>query len=123
MSATRILLDTNIAIYLFRGHEKLVRELDYNDLSISSITRVELLAWKEIDDVQKLWMENFMERCELIRVNKGIEDIGIGIIREYGLGIADALVAATAMFEGIALMTADKDFKRIDRGLKLLFYS
>jgi predicted nucleic acid-binding protein len=96
--------------------------LEHHELYVSSITRVELLAWDEVDAEDELWLQAFLERCELIRVNKGIEDAGAALIRQYGLQLPDALIAATAITEGLWFMSADMGFKRVKKGLKLIHY-
>ena len=60
-------MDTNIAVHVFKGNYRMARELDKNRLYMSTITRIELLAWKDLDEEMWLAMQNFISRFELIR--------------------------------------------------------
>ncbi|MBL0043575.1 MAG: PIN domain-containing protein, partial [Flavobacteriales bacterium] len=42
--------------------------------------------------------------------------------RKSGLEIPDSIIAASARFLGVRLMTADKDFKKVDTEIDLLLY-
>lgn len=122
MKGDRILIDTNIAVYIFRGHAKLARELKGQRPYVSSISRVELLTWREADDAKVLMLETFLDGCELVRVNRQIEDIAIQLIRRYKLRLSDGLIAATAMAEDLVLVSGDSAFLRVKEGLKLAHY-
>lgn len=45
--------------------------------------------------------------------NIGIRDITIDLRRNYNLKLPDALVAATAIFLGIPLISADSHFEKV----------
>ncbi|WP_211235260.1 PIN domain-containing protein [Runella zeae] len=49
----------------------------------------------------------------LIDINTGIKEITKQIRRNYRLKLPDAIVAATAIFLGIALISADNHFKQV----------
>lgn len=91
-----------------------------NHMHMSSITRMELLAWRELDESGRSALTDFIGRFELIRPEGAIEEIAIGLLREYRLDIPDALIAAKAISEDMFLMSEDKAFRRIKKGLKLI---
>ena len=41
-------------------------------------------------------------------------------MREFKLSVADALIGGTAITEDLFLMSVDRAFMRVDRGLKLI---
>jgi predicted nucleic acid-binding protein len=55
-----------------------------------------------------------LDVCELVPVNAMVADEGARIRRETGLKLPDALIAATALLQPAALVTANgKDFRRV----------
>ena len=46
MTGANLLLDTNIIIYYLKGHEKTVPLILNNNISISAITEIEVLRYK-----------------------------------------------------------------------------
>jgi predicted nucleic acid-binding protein len=49
-----------------------------------------------------------------MEINQGIKGITINLRKRYSLKLPDAIVAATAIFLGILLSSADKHFGKID---------
>ena len=121
-----ILLDTNIIIELFKGNPEtinLLESINEENFSISIITSMELyygaLNKRELNVIKK-----FLKNFELLPINEKISIISLDLIEKYskshGLEIPDALIAATAIYYDIPLLTYNKkDFKYIEK-LKLL---
>ena len=121
-----ILLDTNIIIELFKGNSEtinLLESINEENFSISIITSMELyygaLNKRELNVIKK-----FLKNFELLPINEKISKISLDLIEKYskshGLEIPDALIAATAIYYDIPLLTYNrKDFKYIEK-LKLL---
>ncbi len=121
-----ILLDTNIIIELFKGNSEtinLLKSINEENFSISIITSMELyygaLNKRELNIIKK-----FLKNFELLPINEKISKISLDLIEKYskshGLEIPDALIAATAIYYDIPLLTYNrKDFKYIEE-LKLL---
>jgi predicted nucleic acid-binding protein len=61
-----------------------------------------------------------LDACQLVPVNAVIADEGARVRRETGMKLPDALIAATALLQSAALVTANaKDFRRV-QGLTLI---
>lgn len=105
-----ILIDANIALYLFTGDSKVANILDSQTLHVSFITELELLGYPGIENDEKNIIYDFLESCVIIDINKHIKDKAIYFLRKYGLKIPDSIIAATAFYLGIPLISADKDF-------------
>lgn len=114
MNGSKILIDTNIALYLFNGDEDLAAELQDTEAYVSFINELELLGYKGITPQEANWMELFLEECSIMDFNKGIKDITINLRRNYKLKLPDAIIAATAIFLGIPLISADGHFDKIE---------
>jgi toxin FitB len=113
------LIDTNILSDYIKGAlpQKTRNVLRKQSIiRISFITKIELLCWKEHEDVIK----NFISICSVENITEEIINKCISIRRSYAIKLPDAIIAATAISENLTLITGNsKDFKAV-RGLKIL---
>ena len=72
------------------------------------------MGYKGITPQEANWMELFLEECSIMDFNKGIKDITINFRRNYKLKLPDAIIAATAIFLGIPLISAYGHFDKIE---------
>ncbi len=121
MSGNRILVDTNILIYLMDGDTKLADILDGSQIYISFITELELYAQKTLSVTEKTKIDNVLSLCSIIDINAGIKSSTIAIRQVQNVKLPDCIIAATAIYLGLPLMTADWVFKKIPE-LDLLTY-
>lgn len=125
--ALQVLVFDSSALILFLNDalpietvDLLNRHLPTGRVLISAIVRAEILAWhghsaSSLDAARVL-----LDVCELVPVNATVADEGARIRRETGLKLPDALIAATALLQSAALVTANgKDFRRVP-GLALV---
>ena len=105
-----ILLDTDVLVDFFRGSRKAVAfvNLHFERIILSSIVVAELFAGVKGDTEQAV-LENFISLFRVIPVSAEIAKAGGINKRDYGkshgLGLADAILAATAEAEGAELKT------------------
>jgi predicted nucleic acid-binding protein len=114
MNGNKMVIDTNIALYLLDGDEILKEYLEDKAFYLSSITELELLGFKGITETEETAIEFFLEECSIVDMNRGIKDITIDLRRNYKLKLPDAIIAATAIFLGIPLISADGHFDEIE---------
>jgi predicted nucleic acid-binding protein len=100
----------------------LTEMIDGQDLYISFITRIELLSFPKIDKAGIELIERFLEQVPVIESNPLINADAMGLRRKSGIEVPDAIIAASARFLGVRLMTADKDFKKVEQEIDLLLY-
>ena len=108
-----ILLDTDVLIDFLRGYDKAVSfvNVDLDRIILSSIVVAELYAGVrgEKDDMEQAVLENFLSLFRVVPVSGDIAKLGGLYKRDYGrshgVGLADAIVAATAALEDAELRT------------------
>jgi len=94
--------------------------LDNNQLAISVITRMELLAWPKAEQEQLSILNQFINSVVDCGLDEPVILKGIGIRKEYRVKLPDAIIAATALVNDLNLVTRNTDdFKNIT-GIKLI---
>lgn len=109
---SKVLLDTDVLIDHLRGH----RHLETGDTAISVITRTELLAG---DERQEVSVDALLEDCDEVGIDPEIARRAGRVKRQTGLQIADALIAATALERKLPLMTRNRRHFSQVAGLRL----
>lgn len=103
----RLLLDTDVLVDHLRGHRQLV----VDDAAISAVTRAELFAG---DERQEAAVRALLGDYAEVDVDRRIAERAGRLKRQTGLGIADALIAATALEHELTLMTRNRrHFERV----------
>lgn len=110
-----LLLDTDVVIDHLRSHRMLA--VPDRLTAYSSLTRAELYAGQRVDEAGlDLLLDRFIE----IPVDRSIAEEGGKIKRIHDVGLADAIIAATALITNRTLVTRNgRDFGRIP-GLKII---
>jgi predicted nucleic acid-binding protein len=121
MSGKEILVDTNIILYLLDGSDTLVKILQGKDIYLSFITELELIGYKENTPKRDQQIAELLNDCSIISMNNLIKEKYTEIRKNHHLKLADAIIAATAIAFNMPIITADKQFKTVNR-LKLIAY-
>ena len=124
-----IVVDTDILIDAGRGNERAIayleRKEDESVLAVSVVTVMELLVGCENKKEQRA-LEQFVRRFYVLPITESISERAVGLLKKYrlshGLLIADALIAATAMENGMSLASKNQRDYRFINGLELLPY-
>ena len=113
MNGIRILCDTNPIIYLLDGNKDIARLLDHKQIYLSVITELELFGKSNLSESDNKIIEVLLDVCFVIDINQEIKQIYREIKQNHIIKLPDAIIAATAIYLDIPLMTFDKDFKNI----------
>ena len=113
MNGNKIVLDTNIILYLLDGNRELGVILDEMEFFVSVISEIELLGYKEISDLEKSNVKLFLSECQIIPLNLDIKELCIELKQNHKIKTPDAIVAATPNYLDSPLFTADKGFEKL----------
>jgi predicted nucleic acid-binding protein len=119
MIGERVLVDTNILVYHLGGVPKATKVLQGAEVHISFITEIELQSKPGLPDEELASIRSALANYSISDVNPGIKSIAAKLRREHGLKLADAIIAATAFYLDIPLLTADSGFDRLDELVKV----
>ncbi|MBV6441371.1 MAG: type II toxin-antitoxin system VapC family toxin [Haliscomenobacteraceae bacterium CHB4] len=122
MNGTKLLVDTNIALYFLGGDPVLSSLLDQREIYVSAITEMELLGYPGITQTEAERIHNFLNDCQLVEINADVRKKAIEIRRLHNLKLPDAIIAATALHLNLPLISADDIFSRIGE-LNFVFYA
>ncbi len=121
--AESILLDTDVLVDFLRGHSKAVAFVKARSARIilSSIVIAELYAGVK-GDAEQAALEDFVSLFRVVPVNEEIAKAGGLYKRDYGkshgVGLADAILAATAEAENAELKTLNTKHYPMLKGLR-----
>ena len=121
--AELILLDTDVLVDFFRGHGKAVAFVNAHSARIilSSIVVAELYAGVK-GDAEQAALEDFVSLFRVVPVSAVIAKAGGLYKRDYGkshgVGLADAILAATAEAENAKLKTLNTKHYPMLKGLR-----
>ena len=105
-----ILVDTDVLVDFFRGHDKAVAFINAHSerIILSSIVVAELYAGVK-GDAEQAALDRFVALFRVVPIDAEIARAGGLYRRDYGrshgVGLADAIIAATAEVEGAAVET------------------
>lgn len=112
-----MLIDSNIIILASKlQHVELLSKLKSNEskIIVSIITKIEVLGYHQLNQVQKKFLENFFHAITVSPISEEIADLAISIRQKRPVSLADALIAATAIFLKLDLLTENtKDYRGI----------
>ena len=115
------LLDSNTVIYYLNKPDldySVVSAIKENKTWVSSITKLEVLGWRGISQIELSKALIFFDFAKSIAVSDILVSTAISIRRTFGLKSVDSIIAATSIYHNIPLITFDKEFKKVE-GLNL----
>jgi tRNA(fMet)-specific endonuclease VapC len=121
-----VIFDTNILIELYRGNVVVrdgISRIEADVFYVSSITVAEFMVGaKNKVDLEKI--EKHLNTYTVIPIDTDISDIFIDLFRTFTLshrpGIADTLIAATALHYHLPLYTLNKKHFQFIPGITLI---
>lgn len=121
MSGNKLFVDTNILLYFLNGDQEVIEMISDKDLIISFITELELLSFPKISVDSEETIKGLLKNCTIVEINPEIKDLTIEFRRKSKLKLPDSIVAATAFYFKLPLLTADKQFRTVGE-LEIIMY-
>jgi hypothetical protein len=109
--AVSALLDTNAALYLLGG--RLANSLPEDRYAVSFITEMELLSYPHLSAEEEENVRAFLASVEVCGLSQGLKVLAIGLRRQHGLKLPDAIICATAMERNATLWTNDQKLANV----------
>jgi toxin FitB len=116
-----MVLDTNVLIYSTKpGGERLRPWLDDAGAIVSIVSRIEALGYSGISVEEEAALQAALQSLPETGLSEVVAIRAIALRRERKMGLADAIITATALAHDVPLVTRNvDDFKHI-AGLKLI---
>ena len=112
MSGIDYLADTNAVLYFLSGNE-CMKPYVSSHFAFSVISEMELLSFPKITEDEEIRIREFLDESSCIGITDSIKDRTIKLRRAYNVKLPDAIIAASAIENNLALITADTGFGRI----------
>lgn len=113
MNGNRFLADTNAFIYLLDHHPALEPLLE-SEWFFSFITEIELLGKPYISEQEIKEVKGLLTVCSKVVHVEAINELSINLKQRYKIKLPDALIAATAEYLQIPILTFDKGFTKVE---------
>ena len=113
----RYLIDTNVIIDNFGNKlpEKAKTMLYAIEMTVSAVTKIEILGWINATKEQLQPLYEFMEIVNILPINEAVIEKTIAIRQTKKIALGDAIVASTALVYNLVLISRNtSDFKNID---------
>lgn len=117
------LLDTNILSKVFKDDLQVIEFVESLEATIDATIYIECLQGSKSNHEKRV-IEKYLMRFPLLPITPATSSKAIDLIRAYsntyGLMIADALIAATALENDLTIVTYNVDDFKFIQGLKYL---
>lgn len=121
-NGVNLLIDSNILIYWLGGNLNAAQILSENIIHYSIITEIEVKGHTSlISQQEKIKLEKVLNRFKKISLTEEIKEIAIEYKIQYNLKTPDAIIAATARFLKLPLVTGDKKVSQVENIIIVLF--
>jgi predicted nucleic acid-binding protein len=105
------LLDTNAALYLLGG--RAAEPLPEDHYAVSFITEMELLSYPQLSALEEAKVRDFLANVEVCELSPGMKVLAIGLRRDHGLKLPDAIICATALERRATLWSNDLKLAKV----------
>lgn len=113
MNGIKYLLDTSFILGILKSNPPVLaqvseRQIRAAECAYSAITRMELLGFPGITSEENSLIRQKLIHFTLIPLTQPIEDVVIDLRQARKIKLPDAIIAATAIYSNIELLTLDQ---------------
>ena len=127
MNGNGCLLDTNAIIQFLKGNAELVSLLaDADFIATSIIAELEYFSFPRLGEEDLQLYQAFRSRIHVYDVSSDdpmFTQLVVNARKRNGMKLPDAIIAATARANDLAILTADDHFKKLKSPWKARLYS
>lgn len=127
MNGNGYLLDTNAIIQFLKGNAELVSLLaDADFIATSIIAELEYFSFPRLGEEDLQLYQAFRSRIHVYDVSSDdpmFTQLVVNARKRNGMKLPDAIIAATARANDLAILTADDHFKKLKSPWKVRLYS
>jgi predicted nucleic acid-binding protein len=120
MTDNNIILDTNCLYNFLNGEELEVDLVGDKKIVISEITEMEVQCNPKLNSAERKLLKEFLVGITIIRLNEKVRDFAIKIRLTTRMKLMDSIIAATAQFTNIAVVTCDSNFDSVKTATVIL---
>lgn len=121
MSGNKLFVDTNILLYFLKGDPEVIEMIEEKNLVISFITELELFSFPAISPDSEKTIKGLLKSCLIVDISQEIKDLTIEFKKKSKLKLPDSIIAASAYYYKLPLLTADKQFRTVEE-LDIIMY-
>ena len=116
-----MLLDSNILIYAANESAPEIESLvTSSDNAVASVTQIEVYGFTGLKPEEKAALDILFHRLTVHPLDAAVVERAIALRQERKMGLADAIIAATALVHDLPLVTRnEEDFKHVT-GLRVV---
>ncbi len=116
-----MLLDSNILIYAAKEQMPEIETMvTSEENAVASVVQIEVYSFPGLKAEEKAALDVLFRRLTVHPLDTVVIEQAIALRQQRKMGLADAIVAATALVHGVPLVTRNvSDFKQV-AGLKLV---
>ena len=120
MNGIDFLADTNFLIYVLEGRQEVEIFTGFS-FAISFVTEIELLGKRGITKNEKVVIQELLDACLIIDLNATIKAKAIELKQQRKIKLPDSVIASTALYTNLPLLTADRGFDDIPNLEAMIF--
>jgi hypothetical protein len=116
-----MLLDSNILIYAVNQSAPEIEALATSaDSAVASVTQIEVYGFTGLKPVEEAALDILFRRLTVHQLDAAVIERAIALRQQNKMGLADAIIAATAPVHDLPLVTRnEEDFKHV-AGLRVV---
>ena len=108
-----LVCDTNVLVYFIDGNIIAGKIFEENNIILSSISYIEILSNKKLTTERRKLLQDFLKTFTFIETSPLMNKLAINMRLNYGLNTPDAIIAATAKYLDLQMVTNDAAFFKI----------
>lgn len=116
-----MLLDSNIIIYSAQPEHAQLRELIAESApAVSALSYLEVLDYHLLNEPQRQYFEEFFQVAQVLPISQDVLNQAVILRQQRRMTLGDAIIAGTALVNGLTLITRNTDDFRWISQLELL---